>query len=1208
LDSDDVDMYCMLCVLYVDLSVWVVGEIASHYWHRNYSNPNSVEFIALEEETQKQVGLFSITRILHYYTRVSAIIGLDRQSLVKNILFKKVDRIMLRAKLDENPVADIWRPVRSRPLTFLPGKPAACSVDVIPEPETESNLVLVERKTVEFGDYIEYKCKRNNFVTDAGPIFKLMCQTNGRFQTKFWPTCREKKLCYKPPPRPSATSGLDFSPSRNVAEGDFAVYTCRQAEHYVYGTHDGKFRTPCKRVGGFELSSRIDWPKCEPMGVASCTDVPKLPEGSTEYVKDKEDMLYMAVGEIVTFGCADPNLLLDGGFHSLTFVCAKRGNDTYSFNYDPATSLPACRQPAICDWASLPDPPPETGLEKPLQSKDILETAYIEYLCNDSPTSSLLGTYIKPTQFEAEAGEISGGKLRLYCTADGVFVPPTVWPVCRDAKITSCSNFPNVDSYGLTRDTNFPVAISDTFTLSCSDSSQVTDNFKTLDVVCNYDGEFILPDEGFTNCRAADACTPPDPPATTNLVAESMGSLKEFDTQRYACNSGFSLEGVQHDLVTVVGSVAKVELTCSVGADASTVDWPECRPDVDSCTEIPSMLGLYTLNTLAEVPVGVSIEYRCRTAGEVTDMGPSVFRKCLRSGLFEMPDVDVTCRKPVACEEPPAGPTPASANFGQLEVIPPKLPVVEFGAATYACTDGSELASNSLRLFPATAQGIETTDTTFSLQCGLGGVYPKGFIPWPNCEIKECIGPKTFDSFSTENKPRVDVGDTISYWCTNPAHISNDVLGPVNITCLPTGQFDYPAVFPTCRAKKDCPTNSVPEPPADKYLVTPSLVYLKEYDWLDYSCKDGAHLNTAEAEANPNVVDGAFKVQCGQHGEWPNTANVDWPTCQVDFCTDIVPLSAFQAVTTSQVPVNGKAVYKCTANYVTPTGPFLEVDCLADGTLDVPSTLPTCSPRKVCEDPPFPDPSTTYLLPTLVTKAKEWEEVFYSCQAGSHLNGKSENVFSAVCDVTNTNPPRFTAPTWPQCTVEFCVSYPLISSQLEPVDDEQWVAVGEAGLYRCRDASRVMNDGATLPLTCAADGSFTIPSEIPTCRAAASCSAPPTPPGNTNLMVSTSSGVLEYGHAVYECKDGAFFDEATSAGNAGIWDGKFHLECPVGGGSFPASPTWPTCTIRECVTLPDAANLPDFTPQTTPPVPAGWFADYLCTNPSHVISDREVRI
>ena len=65
-------------------------------------------------------------------------------------------------------------------------------------------------------------------------------------------------------------------------------------------------------------------------------------------------------------------------------------------------------------------------------------------------------------------------------------------------------------------------------------------------------------------------------------------------------------------------------------------------------------------------------------------------------------------------------------------------------------------------------------------------------------------------------------------------------------------------------------------------------------------------------------------------------------------------------------------------------------------------------------------------------------------------------------------------------------------------------------------------------------------------------------------MGSTSTGLYEFDYAVFNCKPGATLINITFPG---VSNGKFYLQCPVGG-SFPptANVSWPNCKVEACTT------------------------------------------
>ncbi len=1033
-------------------------------------------------------------------------------------------------------------------------------------------------------------------MVNEGTTFTLQCEDNGRYQSRYWQVCREPMLCFKPPPRPPVWTGLARSESRNVQEPESAVYECQAVDHVVPGTVDGRFRVPCKKSGNFVQSQLVEWEACEPKNPKTCEDV-EAPPG---YAKVTPDSLAYSVGETVEFTCEDPDMLV-GDQYSASFICGEVAEDTYAF-LDFDGTLPDCREPVYCDafFPGPPEPTLESGLELPLPSQDIIENGYLEYRCL-SYGFSLTGIYTVPDQFSAENAEIADGRLRLYCTKDGAFSTPAVWPRCRDTSITECDDFPDVSDYGLEASTSSPVAVMDSYTISCVSPTEVTDHFRTATLVCDYDGEFVEPSEPYTDCRAVLDCDPvPEPPESTNLEVVPAGfTLKEFDVQEYQCEAGFSLDGVVHPMV---GSDNVVSLTCTVSGGSvvspAAGDWPICLPVVTECTDIPSTPGLILVDSgVTSVDVGDTIRYRCEVSHEVSDLGWIFTRECLESGLFSPVPDDLECRDPVECEAPPE---PDEATT-RLTLVPSVSPIKEWTGAKYQCNERSKLSASTDRVFPADSLMPGINELYFYLECGLDGKYPTGYIPWPQCQVTHCLT-STIPDYTTAAIPEegVPVGDSIDYSCTNPNYIAGDSLDPVTVECLSDGNMDYPGTWPTCRAKEQCDL-SYPDPPAGTYLTRLSNMYKDEFDYVLYPCQDGAHLNLVTG--NPDVIDGKFRVQCGLGGVWPDQGDVTWPTCTVEECVTIPTLSGsgFQAITTSRVPVGSKATYECSANYVTEDGPYLEPECLPTGEFDIPGTLPDCRPRRNCDSPPTPDAGSFLVLSSSTsTPVKDFETVYYSCQDGANIGGVSEDVFEITCDIPSTVSVAgsYSTVTWPTCSVEFCVDYPDLSSDgLTPVDDAVPVPIGEDGLFEC-PAGQVAETAATFGVECLPTGEFETPGAIPDCRAAAVCPTPPVPQGQYNLQPSASGQVTEYGFAEYECEPGAVIEDTVGFD---IVDGKFMLECLAADTTY-GTVSWPTCVFKHCVEFPDMdSELNGFAAVSSLPVPVNEVARFRCDNMNHVM-------
>ena len=176
------------------------------------------------------------------------------------------------------------------------------------------------------------------------------------------------------------------------------------------------------------------------------------------------------------------------------------------------------------------------------------------------------------------------------------------------------------------------------------------------------------------------------------------------------------------------------------------------------------------------------------------------------------------------------------------------------------------------------------------------------------------------------------------YSCADSTKLPGNQPAPFEVECDTYGKMDYPATFPTCRAKSDC-SGPYPAPPANKHLLNTTASGLKEFEYAQYSCKPGATLEHLSAA---DIVNNKFRVQCQLGGGWPSSIN--WPLCRVDNC--VAPpgpnkpyMAGFTKVSAqSSVAIGAKLEYSCqTGGDVLPDADGgngngkLEIECLADG-------------------------------------------------------------------------------------------------------------------------------------------------------------------------------------------------------------------------------------------------------------------------------------
>ena len=140
---------------------------------------------------------------------------------------------------------------------------------------------------------------------------------------------------------------------------------------------------------------------------------------------------------------------------------------------------------------------------------------------------------------------------------------------------------------------------------------------------------------------------------------------------------------------------------------------------------------------------------------------------------------------------------------------------------------------------------------------------------------------------------------------------------------------------------------------------------------------------------------------------------------------------------------------------------------------------------------------------------------------------------------------------------------------------------------------QVTSVGKTFSVPCNADGSVVLPSPMPTCKVPVNCPAPPAPPASSKLSPSASANLTEYSSAVYTCTTGFTLVNVTATG---VSNNQFLLTCGSGG-TFPASPSWPTCKATSCATVP---TMTGFVTTAVAPVVAGLYVQYTCATAGQV--------
>lgn len=498
--------------------------------------------------------------------------------------------------------------------------------------------------------------------------------------------------------------------------------------------------------------------------------------------------------------------------------------------------------------------------------------------------------------------------------------------------------------------------------------------------------------------------------------------------------------------------------------------------------------------------------------------------------------------------------------------------VKEFSSAEYACNADGEYGSNPKL-------------TSFSVECPSSGSFPlTGNISWPTCIVSNCLTIPTITGFVKESNGPIPVGNSVKYRCITDGQVTVD--GPTqSMVCGAAGSFpSSPDSWPDCRDIMDC-SETAPEPDVNSKLEASTSTGLKEFEYTQYTCQNGYSL---EGVTHSGVSNNVFKLECGGGGTY--ATSISWPTCLVSSCLSaVIPTAANGLITdaTGDTPVADEISYHCTATtQVTDEGKTKSVLCQPDGTFNVPTTWPTCRDAVACTDSIPAPPGESNLDASASTVTNEFDVATYACKA-NHQQANGAADFMLTCGLAGTFP---ASPAWPTCD-----PVPIPCATVLTQDGFTTTAVapiqsGSKIVYTCSTAGEVHDGGKIVEATCGIDG--VIPSPTwPTCRAGVDCTdTPPNPTGPSYLANSASTVAKEFDSATYLCN-------ADYALEDGVAD--FKLACGQGG-TFPASPTWPTCYPLCTTALTVPADAPYEAVEASTSVGAGLKAPYQCTTSGEV--------
>ena len=524
--------------------------------------------------------------------------------------------------------------------------------------------------------------------------------------------------------------------------------------------------------------------------------------------------------------------------------------------------------------------------------------------------------------------------------------------------------------------------------------------------------------------------------------------------------------------------------------------------------------------------------------------------------------------------------------------------VKEFGFAEYECVEGSAFVNTA---------GYNIINNKFQLECGLNGMYD-GVINWPTCDIAECLEIDNLQGFVLQTQAPINVGDYAIYTCNITGQIVNNTDQPMQLRCMEDGTILYPPVLEQCRSRVACDETLTPQPDLNTtHLLEASGADLREFDYVEYSCKPGATLQGIPNANTFDIVDNKFRVQCLVGAVWDTVAA--WPTCNVQFCTEVPILQQKAPVTTTPVAVGDQRLYTCSSTgfVMQGTGMHYGLTCDSTGYFTIPTNdqIVNCTQGSTCDTDPPPSMGTG-LLDSTDTEVLEYSHAKYYCQEGSALTAgpsvSADGAFMLECE--SNNPPSWPASiSWPNCNIAYCVNYPTLTLGDKVLVDpsEPDVPINTPAKYKCQISTQIIDSGKTLDLNCNdTTGQFDLITPEPACREAEAC--PDAPAGsdldNTNLeKVTVEPFVKEFDYVTYQCKPGSNFQGVHS----NVVGNTFTIMCNARtnvGPQYEDYGSLPVCTIEYCPTIPTILG---FTAITSGNVLANDVASFSCETAGEVL-------
>ena len=693
------------------------------------------------------------------------------------------------------------------------------------------------------------------------------------------------------------------------------------------------------------------------------------------------------------------------------------------------------------------------------------------------------------------------------------------------------------------------------FTYNCNSNHALEDNVdkrsdadNSIKVRCNFSGELEYPSP-WPQCYDRVSCgSPPEIPinGTRVWIQKPEGDTLYEAKINYTCKPGFKFDNNNDG----TGDTPYVETEC-LWKKSWSKNLPTCIAThcLEPATPNSSLNFNYSWDQEL-VPVGNNYTYYCQSNMSIESATNNksealnfVHVKCNSSGEYEYPLTWPQCSMTIQCNSPEEAPI----NGTRVWIKGSEGDTVYESKINYTCKPGSQ--------FDTDDNGFG--DTPFlTTECLWKKSWSKKL---PTCKVTHCLEPATPNSSLNFNyswdQELVPVGNNFTYFCQSDMAIESETnnkseaLNYFNIKCNPSGNYEYPVIWPQCSMTIQC--ELLPNATFNGTRIwtqgkNSSTVYGTK---IEYSCKRGSQFDTNKDGFGDSLT---IVNKCLWKKKWS-----PWPVlplCKITHCLE--PITPEQTLNFNftwgkdMVAVGYNVTYSCQTDMVFEANTTLKSEsisiinatCNPDGTYSYPTIWPQCSATISCGIPPLAPVNGSKIWINGTEPNDIYDTgILYKCVNGSKFDtngdgiGDSDNV-TVDCQWRKAWSPW---PILPKCIVTHCVDpFPIPGdSDLEEVNTG-WVPIKTLKWYQCK--GKLQNGTNTkffesdrsltsFSMLCLSNGSFkfdNLRQNWPTCLSTVHCGQPPNATENgVRTWINGIEFKETYGTKVsYQCVKGSQFD------------------------------------------------------------------------------------